>query len=364
MSSHMALLALILILPFLASCENHIDLRPDSQGAHLCLNAYIDADSLQHQLLVTLTGAHQPTKVSGAHVMVSINGTPETEAVENNYHQGYYEFSARFSPGDLVRIEVLTADGAHMAFAEEYVPRPAELEDVAPRLIEGYTSYEAYNEYGAYLQQVDAYQLRLRINDASETPDYYRLHTNWHIHHYFAQQYPWRGEEWEVNEQDYRQEGRFDGNQDPIFMEGHTITSGGDFDFPSLGHIENKQGVFSDRLFNGKEATVTIYETVPNVFLKKSEPQDEHHSDESEGGIYQTRVKEHYSGMLTVTLETISASEYYYLKALNTRDSDVYDDTSDLTGPIKTPTNVHGGSGMVGFHTSRSVTLPLYRPEE
>ena len=53
-------------------------------------------------------------------------------------------------------------------------------------------------------------------------------------------------------------------------------------------------------------------------------------------------------GCPSVSTET----EYYYLKALNLVDSDAYDET--INEPIKYPSNVHGGTGMVGISTEVS----------
>ena len=49
---------------------------------------------------------------------------------------------------------------------------------------------------------------------------------------------------------------------------------------------------------------------------------------------------------------SITETEYYYLKALNLVDSDVYDET--INEPIRYPSNVHGGTGMVGISTEVS----------
>lgn len=53
-----------------------------------------------------------------------------------------------------------------------------------------------------------------------------------------------------------------------------------------------------------------------------------------------------------IRLLSITETEYYYLKALNLVDSDVYDET--INEPIRYPSNVHGGTGMVGISTEVS----------
>lgn len=49
--------------------------------------------------------------------------------------------------------------------------------------------------------------------------------------------------------------------------------------------------------------------------------------------------------------------EYYYLRALNLLDSDAYDNT--LSEPIAFPSNVNGGTGMVGFSTETNYMLTV-----
>lgn len=55
---------------------------------------------------------------------------------------------------------------------------------------------------------------------------------------------------------------------------------------------------------------------------------------------------------IIIHLRSITEVEYYYLKALNLVDSDIYDETIDE--PIKYPSNVHGGTGMIGISTEVS----------
>ena len=57
---------------------------------------------------------------------------------------------------------------------------------------------------------------------------------------------------------------------------------------------------------------------------------------------------------------SFSEAAYYYLKSLNLRESEYYDDYKDLTGPIKLPSNVRGGTGIVGFYTSRSLPVKVF----
>ena len=66
----------------------------------------------------------------------------------------------------------------------------------------------------------------------------------------------------------------------------------------------------------------------------------------------------YFSGMdVIIRLMSITETEYYYLKALNLVDSDAYDET--INEPIKYPSNVHGGTGMVGISTEVTQTIHI-----
>ena len=69
-----------------------------------------------------------------------------------------------------------------------------------------------------------------------------------------------------------------------------------------------------------------------------------------------------YNGILEgmdviIRLLSITETEYYYLKALNLVDSDVYDET--INEPLRYPSNVHGGTGMVSISTEVSQTVRI-----
>ena len=72
-----------------------------------------------------------------------------------------------------------------------------------------------------------------------------------------------------------------------------------------------------------------------------------------------------YNWNLYVKLQSISEQQYYYLRAMNAVKSSFYDDMSSLTGAMKVPTNVHGGSGNFCVTTAIIVKVPVvenYRP--
>ena len=86
-----------------------------------------------------------------------------------------------------------------------------------------------------------------------------------------------------------------------------------------------------------------------------------------EGLIYNNHTglatnKGYYEGMdVIIRLLSITETEYYYLKALNLVDSDAYDET--INEPIKYPSNVHGGIGMIGISTETSKIIHIEKPQ-
>ena len=73
---------------------------------------------------------------------------------------------------------------------------------------------------------------------------------------------------------------------------------------------------------------------------------------------YNNNYNVYYEGMdVIIRLLSITETEYYYLKALNLVDSDVYDET--INEPLRYPSNVHGGPGMIGISTEVSQTVRI-----
>ena len=101
---------------------------------------------------------------------------------------------------------------------------------------------------------------------------------------------------------------------------------------------KNVYGVFDDSRFKNSPYTMTVY--VPRYIFQ------------SYDGPYPSAKVD-----IIVHLLSITESEYYYLKALNLIDSDAFDDT--MNEPIKYPSNVHGGTGIVGISTEVSKVIHI-----
>ena len=120
-----------------------------------------------------------------------------------------------------------------------------------------------------------------------------------------------------------------------------TSTNSDDEDNGMFDTVENIYGVFDDSRFKNTSYTMTVYnQTDIDGFPE-----------------YGTNVKMD----IIVRLLSITETEYYYLKALNLVDSDAYDET--INEPIKYPSNVHGGIGMIGISTETSKIIHIEKPQ-
>ena len=90
------------------------------------MNAIINADSTYNTLFLNLTGRNQIGQIKGATVEVRINGSL-SETLRPDPHssdKGRFYINSAFHPGDVVRIDAMTDDGEHHAWAEVTVPQP------------------------------------------------------------------------------------------------------------------------------------------------------------------------------------------------------------------------------------------------
>ncbi|MCI6161305.1 MAG: DUF4249 domain-containing protein [Prevotella sp.] len=340
---HQMIWALTAFMLLFTSCENDLELDRNSDHNRLALNGYINADSLENELIVSMTDAVHPQPVNLATVEIFVNSEKKAVAKETEYDKGIYKFNCRFQPGDQVKISVTTADGKHHAYVEETIPQPIENFQSAEATFMKEVQY--VNNFGS--QEVeDLHQIKLNFKDNGATADFYRLSIN----SYVTSKYTHRGYDNEpqsiFNYYDLKGRNRYICTGDPIMMEGKTFTPSSDIDFFTMNNIPNTQGIFNDILFNGKNGSISVYE---NYRLFEDQCND--------SGYDKTELK--HSIYAQVIISSLTPTAYYYLKAVNFRNSPYYDDNSDLTGPVKMPSNVHGGAGMVGFLSSKSIVVTV-----
>jgi hypothetical protein len=63
---------------------------------------------------------------------------------------------------------------------------------------------------------------------------------------------------------------------------------------------------------------------------------------------------------IRLSLESISENQFYYMKALNVVESENYEDMSLLSGAMKIPSNVNGGSGNICITTNTVLEFTVF----
>lgn len=315
----------------IVSCENELPFNIKDNPPKLVMNALINADSLTNTLYLNFTGKESASHVQDATVEVRVNGTMR-ESLRPLPPQTDYDLQCRFNitgtftPGDVVRIDARTDDGKHHAWAEVTVPRRLnEIKSIdtltVPLTYHGYThdyirykiAFEDLPDETNYYRIVVDKQLRLWGYNHEEGGDEYIYWTK-HLSHAFI------------------------GREDIVLTDGQPST-GDDEEDGVFDKAKNIYGVFDDSRFKNTSYTMTIY----------NNPEIEISSDPNNG--YYERMD------VIIRLLSITETEYYYLKALNLIDSDAYDET--INEPLRYPSNVNGGVGMVGISTEVSQVLNI-----
>lgn len=349
------ILSVLTAIFFVTSCENDMPIVQNEKFERLVMNAFIDVDSTNNVLYLNLTGVDSTMDVKDAHIEVRVNG--ELKETEVALSRNEYPVKMQFHQGDVVRIDAYTNDNKYHAWIEETVPHPVGAVNVDTAHI--YKKFYNNSTAGGGAGTGNIWQYKVSFKDNSGGANYYRLYMKRFIKQEIISKFPteWRPKMvYKVDTvichiPDYGSD--YMCYEDPIMMDGHSISAGGDDDFgeflPTLQYTENIYGVFNDNRFNGKSCALTVYDNLLSYPPYK-------HSVDEEAQTEQTTICSIDEMFL---IQSITESEYYYLKALNLYQSSDYQDNDDLSGPIKFPSNVHGGTGMVGFSSSASKYIRL-----
>lgn len=324
MRTYIHYLSILMIILVIISCENELPFNIKNNPPKLVMNALINADSLTNVLFLNFTGREYAGHAQDATLEVRVNGQLKESLrplpLIDNERQCRFTITSQFTPGDIVRMDAITDDGNYHAWAEVTVPqRLAEIESIdtltVPLTQNGYT-----HNYMRY---------KITFRDRPDEKNYYRIAIE-------KQMSMW-GYNHEEGGGDYIYWTKhisysFIGREDVVLTDGQPST-GDDEDNGLFDTAKNIYGVFDDSRFQNTSYTMTIYNN-PEV-----------ESDNNNDGFYE--------GMdVIIRLLSITETEYYYLKALNLVDSDAYDET--INEPIRYPSNVHGGTGMIGISTEIS----------
>lgn len=312
------LLALLTVLT--VSCENELPFSLKENPTKLVLNALINADSLNNTVFLHMTHPKQLIAVTNATVEVRVNGQltetiSASPVTETDQRPNRYLITSRFHPGEVVRMDALTPDGQYHAWAEVTVPqRPEKIEKVDTATVKWLTGYGA---------SYDRMRYRITFSDRKGEPDYYRLIVEQRFITTTTQ------EDGTDKTQRYNTY-NYIGREDVVLTDGQPYT-GEDESNGMFEKAKNIYGIFDDSRFRDASYTMTVYNQVDFNYFEPLK---------------------YLNLKVVIRLVSITETAYYYLKALNVVDSDMFDEV--LMEPIRYPSNVNGGIGIVCISTETS----------
>ncbi len=321
---------LSIISLFLASCEKEISFNDKNKKTLLVINALLDATKSENCIYLNLTGSNQSVEVKDAIVNIYINGVLKETAnykEDTEYGRGnhFYSVTSSFNPEDKIEVEAITQDGKYHANAQVNVPIPISITHIDT------TTVIKNNEFDN--QPIKYLRFKITFKDRPNENNFYRLAIE-------------RKDTWKSSSAQ-QETIKTEYNYDIINKEDVVLTDGNpsyveDDDLSDLfGQAKNIYSVFDDSRFKNKEYTMTVSMLIGTPF--PSNPGQE----------------ELFTKTMTVKLLSISEAEYYYFKALNIFDSDGYNEV--IYEPVRFPSNVNGGTGIVGVSTESRQSYPLMK---
>lgn len=336
------------------ACENKIDLGLEKRSPRLIMNTFINCDSVRNYLYLSLTGPYTIGQVDDATVEVQVNGAtteilrPDAILTEGD-KRTCFSITSRFSPGDVVRIDARTADGKHHAWAEVTVPHPIPILKVDTIINLIPRTEQDYATFGGQII-FNVIQYKITIQDRPQENNFYRLAIESHDTIYY------KGTGDEILSKSWRNYQLF-GHRDIVLTDGQPRASNHD-DNLLLPRPENVYSVFNDHRFTDKEYTLDVYTST--LFTEFYFDMEKWHEDPDYP--FDQHPFQGLHSDIDIQLLSITETEYYYLNLLNVIDSDAFDEV--LNEPISFPSNVHGGTGIVGIssRTTQHLTVDYNVP--
>lgn len=332
------IMTIISCLFLLASCENEIPFNIQDNPPKLIVNALLDDDKEFNDIVVALTGRDEITSVNEAIVRIYLNCTLKDEistpaGPDSTNLRGTYQTGLKFSAGDRIKIEVQTKNNKHHAWAEVTVPTPIPVEKIDTATIKKTDSWSSSTYFRA----------RTTFTDNDPQKNFYRI-----VMEYQAKIDAENTEDETSGTIQATLINTLDIREDFVLTEGRPNIQ----DDNLIAIPENKFSIFDNSLFNG-QYTMTTSMYMPNEY-----------SFSSHAWYAGYNKILHVRPWVRIRLISLSKEQFLYLKALNTYESAEYDEY--LSHPIKFPSNVNGGTGIVGVctSTSKKIKLPDYTPEE
>lgn len=319
--------ALLCVSLFL-SCTHEIPFNIKDSEPKLIINALIESNIDNNIIHIALTGKYNTDSVQNATVNIYINEEHKEQitqhvAWDSESSVGYpqyntflrdkqYKVSSRFQPGDKVKIEVFANNNTYHAWVEDIIPHPIEIEH-----IDTMTYGKNYQSY---------IRLKTTFTDNPNEKNFYRIEAIEKIYNYYMDE---NGNHIPFTYETYL---FLDTREDIVLNDGKISTD--DEIFPTT---ENRYTVFNDTRLNGIY-TMTTHLSAPMFFINDT-------------------IQHLPHAELTIRLLSITEMQYHYLKALNIRLSDNYDEY--LSTPIVFPSNIEGGVGIVGFTSGTQITINI-----
>ena len=362
----------------ITGCENDIDLKADDTTGLLCINGNLTAGADDNVIYVAVTGKESANSVNNAKVVVSVNGS-EVETINgsstnrgDSYYEGYgiYNVDAKFNPGDYVQVDVYY--GEQHAYGGGVVPQP--VKDLTMKNAFEPSVHYKRNSWSESYDEDDMITSEISFSDSQQNEkNYFRLGI-YQIDSvkmpiddkgYYLDVFNWNMNKksfLEGESEQYEQWGPSYGNykdcyfdNDPI-LSAEVVKSEGDLSF--MEAVDNVYKIFNDNFFDGKQATLNVM-SLARTNWTYFKPEKFYINDTYPYGEFTDAQIDYYAPRYThrtyVSIYSITEDEFYYLKVLNARGPDSFfswDDGMSLTGDVKLPSNVKGGTGNI-FVSSR-----------
>ena len=375
----------------IAGCQNDIDLNASDTSGLLCINGNLTAGADDNYINVALTGKERPENISDAKVVVSVNGS-EVEIVKINdeddlYYRnnfGYYHITAKFNPGDYVMVDVYY-DGQH-ASGGGIVPEPIKeasvkvgfeknvpykrgmwsldynYSDMTTMTISITDPTPAHkNFFRMAVSQSDTVKMRVDEDGRFLNSNTWFMTTASAVDVVDERAVYGEYESWGYSDDHDKYEYYFD--NDPI-LSAEVVKSQGDISL--VDAVDNVYKIFTDNFFNGSSATLNVMRTV--VFdrgWRDFWPEKYYYNDDSNDNLKHdiSYYAPRYTHRNYIDVYSITEDEYYYLKVMNARGPESYfeyDDGMSLTGDVKLPSNVSGGTGNIFLSSCIKITGCLF----
>lgn len=342
------------------SCREDIELKMDDTTGVLCVNGFLYADCDTNVLYITETGISRPVPVTNAEVKMYVNGVLKEE-VSTSDNSGHYLLKEKFSPNDVVRIDV-TSNSRHV-WREATVPEcPKDFSvEITPAPEKKY-----YDSYIEDYTTDNMYKIEVSFSDVSSGKNYYRLLvdktssvTSYDYHHdyYYADTVYIDGVEY-ISHKDtaYYEMKTHHGYNERLYIGEAPSLADEEMNATSefTDGIYNYYKVFNNSRFAGGKCNLRVYDIVHFDYGNSFPPETK--KVNSEKDIERLPV---YSYTQYVGIESIDEETYYFIKALNGYESGSFD-YQELTGAIKMRRNVEGGSGNIVFVSRDVKKIVLY----